>query len=129
MVERSFVATSHQGKIIITRTNGDHNIEMSPSEASKATHILGLALSMVEMDPVPEYITETPFVVRFFPHRVYALERKDEKGSLPFRLPECDELITTINVGLGICLNEQTQGRVVPVGTAVTPGLVSDESF
>ena len=131
--EANFVASTHQGLIIIERdapgANGKFRLELSPSEADKATQVVGLALSMVQLTNVPPFITNTPFVVRFFPHQAFALERKDSSGSMPFRMREGDELIQVIQMGLGICLNEQTHGRVVPSSIASIPNLVSDESL
>lgn len=127
----NFLASSHQGKLIVERAEGEgkFRMEMSPAEAGRAKEVVGLALQMLDLDPLPDHINNTPFVIRFFAGRAYALERMDEKGSIPFRLHEGDELITVIEMALGICLNEQTQGRVVPVGTTTIPNMVSDESF
>lgn len=130
MSTANFVADTHQGRVIVTRegpTGELFRVEMAPSEVEKATKVVGLALSMVGLPNVPDHINNTPFVVRFFPSRVFALERKDAGDSMPFRLHEGDVLITTLQMALGMCLNEQTQGRVVPVGTAVIPGLVGSE--
>ena len=130
--ERIFIADTHQGRLIVSRTSSKgevFRIEMAPSEAEKATKIVGIALGTVEHDALPEHITNTPFVLRFFKNRIYALERQDLNFSLPFKADEGDELIDTIRVALGMCLNEQTQGKVVPCGTAVTPHLASNESF
>ncbi len=131
--ERVFIPETHQGRVIVTRTSKktgeEFRIEMAPSEAEKATKIVGIALATTSHAALPEYITNTPFVIRFFDNRVYALERTDLAFSLPFKALEGDELIHAIHTALGMCLNEQTQGRVVPVGTTVTPGLAPDESF
>jgi hypothetical protein len=92
---------------------------MSPQEAQKAKHLIGLALSMIEMEKVPEFIKSTPFVVRIFPHKVFALERTDEAGSVPFRNAEGDDLITTIQMAVDMTINEQTHGRAVKSATSV----------
>ena len=124
-----FVAETHQGAITIVRNSPKktYKITMSPSEAEKSTRLMGILLSMVDLEAVPNHIADDPFVIRIFPKRTYALERRDNDGSVPFRLHEADELITTIQQGLGMCLNEQTLGRVVPAGTPTMPNLVSDE--
>jgi hypothetical protein len=130
---RIFIADTHQGRVIVTRTSkkGEvFRIEMAPSEVDRATKIVGIALGTVEHDDLPDHITNTPFVIRFFKNHVYALERSDLNFSLPFKATEGDELIHTIQIALGMCLNEQTQGKVVPCGTAATnPHMVADESF
>ena len=126
-----FVASTHQGRVIITRTSkkGDvFHIEMSPSEVKRATDLVGIALGTMEHDALPDHIKNTPFVIRFFKRRVYALERTDLNFSLPFKAIEGDLLIEALRVGLGMCLNEQTLGRAVPVGTTTAPNLVSAES-
>jgi len=129
--DRIFIADTHQGRVIVTRTSAKtgevFRIEMAPSEAQKATKIVGIALSTVEHDALPDHITNTPFVIRFFKNSVYALERSDLNFSLPFKASEGDSLIEAINVALGMCLNEQTQGRVVPCGTVTNPFMASDE--
>jgi len=123
----NFVASTHQGLITIRRSEGDFQIDLSPGEADKATKVVGLALSMIEWNTVPPHIFNTPFVVRFFPNQAFALERTDVKGSIPFRIREGDELIKVIQMGLGICLNEQTHGRVVPSMAPAMPHMVGDE--
>jgi hypothetical protein len=130
----NFIATTHQGVITVSRVkkiarDGDHSIDFSPAEAAKASQSVAIVLSMRELKTVPDHILNSPFAVRVFPKNVYALERTDQGGSLPFRAKEGDELIRIIDLGLGLCLNEQTHGRRVPVGTTVLPGLPDAESF
>ena len=129
--ESKFVASTHQGRILISRAenSASHFVEFAPAEAAKASAIVGLILSTLSHKRMPEHITSSPFVVRIFPKGVFALERNDLGGSLPFRANEGDELIRMIDLGLGICLNEQTQGKVVPTGTTTSPGIPDAESF
>ena len=134
MSDVNFVASTHQGLITVARVkktqrDGDHSIDFSPAEAAKASQTVSIVLSMMDLKNVPSHITNTPFVIRIFPKRVYALERTDRAGSLPFRAKEGDELIKVLDIGLGICLNEQTLGRVVPAGTTTVPGMPDGESF
>ena len=130
MSEAKFVASTHQGEITIARADQSHlRVTFSPSEAEKASAIVGMILSMVALPKVPAFIENPPFVVRIFPRQIYALERQDQKGSLPFRVREGDELIRTIDMGLGICLNEQTLGRAVPKGVPTTQNMPDRESF
>lgn len=125
--EANFVPSSHQGSVIIKRSEGGHQLNMSPAEVDRATELVGIALSMVGLDKIPPHITNTPFVIRFFRRSVMALERSDSSGSLPFKVSEGDELITAIQMALGICLNDQTHGRAVPSGEPVNFGMVGDE--
>ncbi len=129
--ETVFTAATHQGRVVVTRTSAktgeEFRIEMAPSEAEKATKIVGIALATVEHDALPEFITNTPFVLRFFKNRIYALERTDLNCSLPFKAAEGDLLIHTIQMALGMCINEQTQGKVVPSGTTTSPHMASNE--
>lgn len=130
--DRIFKANTHQGRVIVTRTSKkgeEFRIEMVPSEVDKATHIIGIALATTDHDALPEFIKNTPFVIRLFSKRIYALERTDLGFSLPFKAAEGDELISTLQMALGMCLNAQTQGKVVPCGTAVVPTMASNESF
>ena len=113
-IEGDFAINSHQGVITITRTESRKQLSFAPSETAAATHIVGLALSMVNLDRIPDHIKNTPFVVRFFPGSVFALERVDQEGSIPFRLAEGDELIRVLRMAKDICLNEQTHGRAIP---------------
>lgn len=127
--EVNFVPSTHQGVVIVKRsTREDCFLSMVPAEVEKATSIVGSALSMSGL-PHPEYITNSPFVVRFFAERKMALERSDQKGSLPFRIHEGDELIKVIRLGLGMALNERTQGRALPVRNQFFEGVVQDEPF
>ena len=131
MSSAKFVASTHQGRIFVSRAENSskHTVEFSPAEAAKATGIVGTILATLSHKRMPEYITSSPFVVRIFKKGVFALERDDLGGSLPFRANEGDELIRTIDMGLGLCLNEQTHGKVVPSGTPTTPSMPDAESF
>jgi hypothetical protein len=127
MADLDFVASTYQNRVVIEREDGKFKLEMSPSEVKAATHVVGLALSMIDLDNVPSNIKNTPFVVRFFENGAFALERTDTSGSMPFRVREGDDLIKSINMGLGICLNEQTQGRAIPSMTPPPAHMVGDE--
>ena len=128
---RIFMPKTHQGRVIIERVTGEdqksYSIEMSPAEAVKASYVVGLALSMIELENIPDHIKNTPFVVRFFPHKVFALERTDAAGSLPFRVAEGDELILTIRMAVDMALNEQTLGRAVRATGIPSSILASEE--
>lgn len=133
-----FEATTHRGLISIQRTidvkgtDEVHQITMTPAEASKASYIVGFVLKMRNFKTVPDHITNTPFVIRFFNDAIYALERTDKhttkSDSLPFRFHEIDDLLKTIDIGVGICVNEQTLGKALPASSQPLPGLVDDES-
>jgi len=130
----NFEASTHQGKITVRRVkhgsyDGDHALDFSPAEAAKMSATVGMVLSMLDQPTLPPHIVNSPFVVRFFPKKVFALERNDIPGSIPFRAKEGDELIRVIDIGLGICLNEQTLGRAVPAGTTTVSDMASNESF
>lgn len=128
----SFRPNTHQGRVIVER-GGENGlsrfaIEMTPAEASKAKEIVGIALSMIGLDTIPPHIISAPFVVRFYPNQVMALERQDETGSMPFRRTEGDSLITSIQMALDMAINEQTHGRAVrahPIQTNF--GMASEE--
>jgi hypothetical protein len=109
-----FEASTHQGVITISRVHKDQPLEMYPADVGKATHLVGLVLSMVELPVIPNPIKNTPFVIRVFPEQKFALERTDRGGSIPFRTCEGEELIEVIEMGLGMCLNEQIHGKIVP---------------
>ena len=80
----------------------------APAEAAKATAILGIALSMEDMEVLPDHITGSPFVVRFLGEGFCRLEREDGDGSVKFLWEEGDELITTIRDALGMAINVRT---------------------
>lgn len=122
-----FDMSTHKGLVVITRRKGKFRVEMTPNETEKATYIIGLALSMVGMSNVPDHIINTPFVVRFFPKRILALERLDRIGSMPFRINEGDDLIKMIQICKDVCLNERAHGKAVPSGPATVNCMVSDE--
>jgi hypothetical protein len=130
MAESEFGATSHQGRVIMTRSQDGKEkfrLEMSPGETTKAAQVVGLALSMVGLDHVPDHINYSPFVIRFFEHKTFALERTDTTGSIPFRDYEGDDLIQRINMGRDICLNEQTHGKAIPSNVPPNPHMACDE--
>jgi len=107
MSERIFLPAADQNFITVTR--GDKfSLKLTPSEVNKATELIGDALRMETMDSLPDHITNTPFVIRFFEDNKLALERRDEEGSIPFDWNEADELIVTFGDGLKIALNERS---------------------
>lgn len=122
-----FESSTHQGVVKITR-NGK-GIEMAPAEVERSRSLVGLALSMSELEHLPEHIADSPFVIRIFPDGVFALERNDSSGSVPFRTNEGDDLLIVLAQGLEKALNEQVNGRVIP--RAENPGdtLVPNESL
>jgi hypothetical protein len=92
----------------ITISREEFSMRLTPAEVDKATRLLGITLGMENMDTLPDHITNTPFVVRFFENDKLALERLDADGSIPFAWNEADDLITTLNDGLKIAINERT---------------------
>ena len=125
-----FSPETERGRAVVQRDREDgppFKINMSPREGDKATHVVGLALSMSELERKPPHITNTPFVVRFYPDQVYALERTDIKGSMPFRLGEGDDLIKAIQMAVSKTLNEQLQGRAARAVSVPDLTMASDE--
>jgi hypothetical protein len=92
----------------ITIKRGEFVIRLSPAEVDKATHLVGVALGMETMDALPDHISGTPFVIRFFEDDRLALERTDNKGSVPFTWAEADDLILALHDGKKIAVNERT---------------------
>jgi hypothetical protein len=95
----------------------------------KARHLVGLVMSMLTLKSMPPKVTNTPFVIRIFPRHAFALERTDLGGSIPFRAPEGDELLKALDTALGICLNEQTHGKVSPSSSVVPANLADGDAF
>jgi hypothetical protein len=112
---RTFLPDATTEKVIVTRGT-TFKIELSPAEVAKAVEIIGIALSMTKLESVPDHISHSPFVVRFFADYGHALERDDISGSIPFRATEGDELIVTLNDALAMAINERTVVRA-PRGT------------
>lgn len=110
----------------ITVKRGDFSLKLSPAEVDKATGLVGTALSMETLEALPDHITGTPFVVRFFEDDRLALERTDNKGSIPFTWAEADDLILSLYDGKKIAINERTLIKG-PRGTGRTQ--FSDEPF
>jgi hypothetical protein len=106
MSGRLFMPDADQNYITITR--GEFSLRLTPAEVDKATQLVGIALGMETMDTLPDHITNTPFVVRFFEDDKLALERLGEPGSIPFDWQEADQFIVALNDGLKIAINERT---------------------
>lgn len=106
MADRTFMPLADENWITITR--GEFSIRLTPAEAEKATRLIGIVLGMETMKTIPDHVKNSPFIVRFFEDNNLALERLDLKGSIPFNWDEADDLITTINDGLNIAINERT---------------------
>jgi len=109
MAERVFLPDGNANVCIVKR--GEAALSLSPSEVDKATNIVGIALSMENLDAVPSHITNSPFVVRFFEGDMLALERLDAKGSIPFTFAQGDELITTLHQARSISVNDRTLSK------------------
>lgn len=104
-----------QGQVRVTRKNLGNKppfvFELSSNEGDRATSLINTALRMGDIDPLPDHITNSPFVVRFFPRSGCALERTDNRSSIPFRPREGDELIRIIQQGVAMAINwRQRQG-------------------
>lgn len=92
----------------ITRDDEEEQIELSPAEVDKATELIGIALGMEDLDALPDHITGSPFVVRFFEEDFLRFEREDGVGSVRFAWEEGDELITTLHMARDMAVNERT---------------------
>ena len=103
---RLFLPAADSNSIIIKR--GEFVLRLTPAEIDKATSLIGIALGMETMEALPDHITNTPFVVRFFEDDRLALERTDVKGSIPFTWAEADELILALHDGKKLAINERT---------------------
>lgn len=98
----------------VFRDEENEMIRFAPAEADKATKIIGIALGMESMPVLPDFIPNSPFVVRFLEEGFCRLEREDGDGSVRFLWEEGDSLITTIQAALGMAINVRTLGG--PVG-------------
>lgn len=115
-------SVASNGRIVISRDNlpgkPAFRLDLSVNEGEKLTSLLGTVLSTSSVDrgELPDHLTGTPFVVRFFPKdNGMALERTDIKGSLPFRMRETDELIRVVQMGVAMAVNQiQRQGPARP---------------
>lgn len=99
----SFAGT--ENSVSVSRAGTAQKLELRPAEVEKAAQIIGIALSMETLETIPDHITNTPFVIRFFEDDVLALERVDAKGSVSFKWGEGDDLILALQSGLKIALN------------------------
>jgi len=123
-MSRLFLPSADTNFIVIKR--GEFAIKLSPAEVDRATGLVGTALSMETLEALPDHITGTPFVVRFFEDDRLALERTDNKGSIPFTWAEADDLILSLHDGKKLAINERTLIKG-PRGTGRTQ--FSDEPF
>jgi len=105
-MDKVFLAEGNAEQITISRGK-EFQLGLTPAEVDKATALIGIALSMEELDPIPSKIENTPFVIRFFKDETLALERMDKDGSIPFKWGEADELILALHDGLKIARNER----------------------
>lgn len=131
MSEPIYHVGESRGRVTIKRQVAEgqpvFTVDFTPAEADKATKLIAMALSMIELDNVPDHINNTPFVIRFYPKQVFALERTDISGSMPFRTNEGDELIRSIHMGVDIVLNAQKFNASVPAVDFVQKGLADSE--
>jgi hypothetical protein len=102
-------------------------LELAPQEVELATYLVGFTMGLKDMDSVPDYLENSPMVVRIFPRNEgFALERQDRSGSMPFHVKEADELIRILNQGRDMAINARQQaGPARPVG--LRGGMTHDE--
>lgn len=105
-MSRLFLPSADANFITITR--GEFSLRLTPAEVDKATNILGIVLGMESLDALPDHVTNTPFCVRMFEDDRLALERTDNKGSIPFTWAEADDLILALHDGKKLAINERT---------------------
>ena len=108
-MSRLFIPSADANSIIITR--GEFTLRLTPAEVDKATNLIGTALGMESLDALPDHITGSPFCIRMFEDNRLALERTDNKGSIPFTWAEADDLILALHDGKKIAINERTLVR------------------
>lgn len=104
----------------------EYALELSPAEVEKATHILGIALSMQAMDPLPSHIKGSPFVIQFMEDDTLRLERRSGVGSIPFSWGEGDDLIVALHDAQAMAVNER---KLVHAPRGAHQGTFSEEAF
>lgn len=125
-MSRLFLPSADANSITVKR--GEFVLRLVPAEVDKATSLLGIALGMETLDALPDHITGSPFVIRFFEDDRLALERADAKGSIPFTWAEADELILALHDGKKLAINERTLIRG-PRSAGGARSQFSDEPF
>lgn len=105
---RVFMPAADENVCRVYRDEEGDQIELAPAEIDKATHLIGIALGMEELETLPDHIAGSPFIIRFFEEGFLRIEREDGEGSLRFAWEEGDELITSLHDALAIAVNERT---------------------
>jgi hypothetical protein len=115
-------ANEHDCQVV----KGTNSIKLSPAEVDMATSLLGIALRMQGMNPLPDHIKGSPFVIRFQEDDTLLLERKSEPGSMPFTWGEGDELIVALHDAQKMAINERVVGGA-PRGAHAPPPFLAEE--
>lgn len=102
-------------------------LDMTPQEVEKAVYLVGFTLGLEQMDSVPDFLENSPLVVRIFPRNEgFALERQDRGGSMPFHAKEADALIRTLNMARDMAINARQQSGPARPAT-LRGGITYDE--
>lgn len=92
----------------VSLSEGENKLSFRPAEIDKITSLISSALGMESLKALPEYITNTPFVIKFWEDNSLSLEAQDRKGRLPFQWDEADELIRCFHNALKSAIDERT---------------------
>jgi hypothetical protein len=94
----------------ITVKNEGKEFNLAPAEVEAASSLILAAMRMEQLPSIPDKITNKPFVVRFFNEGEYALalERTDKQDTMPFNWGDGDPLISALQDGLAMAVNERT---------------------
>lgn len=86
--------------VVIMR--GAEKLTLATADGAKASEALMMSASCLDMTVLPEYLSFTPFRIRFADDGGAALE-KDGAGSVSFNKATYEDLITIINMTIAQC--------------------------
>lgn len=104
----NFMVGSHLGNIMISNEDGTP-LTFSCGEADMIKHLLGIALSMESLSVLPEHIDEGRFQIMFHEDNSLTLHA-GEDGGVKFTWIEGDEVITRVDDGYKMAMNERQVG-------------------
>jgi hypothetical protein len=121
----NFLVGTHQGNIYLSREGTDNSLLFNSGEADRVKELLGLALSMESLSKLPEHIDIDAIQIRFHPDNTLTLCTTGEReGEVNFTWIEGDELITRVEDGYKMAMNEREVGsaNTKPITSTIESG-------
>lgn len=106
----NFMVGTYQGRVSIEKVGEGNPLDFAAGEYTQIKELLGIALSMESISHLPEHIDLQLFTIKFHEDNFLTLCAQDREGEVNFTWLEGDELITRVDDGYKMAMNEREVG-------------------